>query len=266
MKKWLIVGILGAVAMVVVLKKTNVCSYAGTLFNQISAEAKGQVPAKFELERIRNEIAALDGDISQMIRPIAEYKTAIVELRKNITRSEASIADKKKNLLRVVEDLKGDPKFVIINEKQFSAETVRRQLARDTEDLKRLEKNVKAQVQVLEAKELALKATQEQLAKVITKKREYEVRLAQLEAEEETLRVASIGTEFKFDNSRATQIEEALAAVEHGQSVRKHEIEMKTGELANLNLHEPRVAPSDLNTIRNYLEGNEPAEKAASNK
>jgi peptidoglycan hydrolase CwlO-like protein len=267
MKKWLIIGSIGAVALVAVLTKTNVFSYANTLFAQVSKDAKDRVPTKFELERIRNEIAALDSDISAMIRPIAENKATITKMHKDIDRSQKNIDETKKVLLAVVEDLKGNPAELNYAGKPYKAEYVRQQLARDTDRLKQSEKQLKAQLQMLEAKEQALKATQEQLAKVISKKREYEVRLTQLEADEESLRLLAVGTDVKVDSTRAAQIEEALAAVEHRQSVAKQEIEMKTGELANIPLHDRRTAPAtDLNTIRNYLEGNEPAEKAASNR
>src|SRR5437588_847585 len=166
MKKLLIVGIIGAVALVAVLKKTNVCSYAGTLVSNVSAEAKNQIPTKFELERIHHEIAELDGDISQMIRPIAEYKSVIEKMRRDIA-----------------------------------------------------------------------------------KKREYEVRLAQLEAEEETLQIARIGSDVKIDSTRATQIEDALAAIEQRQNVERNVIEMRTGELANIPLQERNRTPANLQSI-----------------
>jgi chromosome segregation ATPase len=265
MKKLLIIGIIGAVALFVVMKKTNVCSYAGTLFSQVSSEAKNAVPARFELDRIRHEIAALDGDISQMVRPIAEYKVAIEKMRKDIDRSQAKIAEGKKTLLAVVEDLKGNPDELPFSGKMWKADRVRKQLARDTERLKQQEKQLKAQQQVLEAKEQALAATQDQLAKVIAKKREYEVRLAELEAEEETLAVARIGTEFKFDNGRATHIEESLAAAEQRIRVTQHELQMKANELTTIPLND-RTGPADLNSIRSYLEGKESGDKTASNK
>jgi chromosome segregation ATPase len=261
----LIIGIIGAVALVAVLKKTNVCSYAGTMFSQVSADVKNQVPTKFELERIRHEIAALDGDISQMIRPIAEYKTVIEKMRRDIDRNQAKIAEQKKTLLAVVEDLKGNPDKLYYSDKVYSAERVRQQLGRDTERLKHLEKSVKAQQQILEAKELSLKATQEQLAKVISKKREYEVRLSELEADEETLQLAKIGTTTKIDNTRATEIEEALTAVKQRQDVERNIMEVRNAELANIPLHD-RTRPADLQSIRNYLEGSEPSDKTAANK
>ena len=122
------------------------------------------------------------------------------------------------------------------------------------------------QTQVLEAKELSLKATQEQLAKVIAKRDEYKVRLAQLEAEEETLQIARIGTDVKLDVTRTAVIEEGFAAVEHRQDVERKTAELRAGELANVPLQDRNRTPEDLQSIRNYLEGNEPADKTASNK
>lgn len=268
MKKLLIVGMIGAVALIAIATKTNLCSYAGTFFSSVQREAKNSVPTKFELERVRHEIASLDSDISNMIRPIAEYKSIIEKMRKDITKNQGKIEEQKKTMLTVVEDLKDEPKVLEYGGKKFTAEQVRRQLARDTESLKHLEKTTRTQLQVLEAKEQALRATQDQLAKVIAKKREYEVRLAQLEADEESLKVAAIGTEFKFDSSRATQIEEALTAIEQRQDVARKEIELRNGELVNnIPLHDRTRTPTSLDAIRAYLEGHEqPADKTASNK
>ena len=253
------------VALVAVVKKTNVCSYASTLASSVSADVKSQVPTKFELERIRHEIAALDGDISQMVRPIAEYKVAIDKMRRDIAKSEKNIAAQKKTLLEAVRDVEAKVPFVV-NGRTCTPEQVQRQIVTDTERLKQLEKHVKVQTQVLEAKELSLRATQDQLAKVISKKREYEVRLAQLEAQEETLSVAKIGSDVKIDNTRATMIEDALNAVEHRQNVEREIADTKNGDLTTIPLDRAERTPVDLQTIRNYLEGNAATDKTASTK
>lgn len=266
MKKLLIVGMIGAVALVALAKQTHVFSYASTAFSSVATATKNQIPTKFELERVRQEIAGLDGDINQMVKPIAEYKVVIEKMRKDIAKAESNIADKKKVLLETVEDLQGDPKHLVIDGKTYSVTSVRKQLERDTASLKQLEKSVRTQRQVLEAKELSLRATQEQLAKVISKKREYELRLAQLEAEEETLQIARIGSDVKIDSGRATHIENALANIEHRQQVEKTAVELQNGDLATVPLHERNRNPVDLQAIRNYLEGNDSTDKTASNK
>jgi chromosome segregation ATPase len=266
MKKMLIVGLIGAVALFVIAKKTNVFSYGSTFISQVATDAKNQVPTKFELDRIRNEIAALDGDISQMIRPIAEYKADIEKLRKDIAKSSGTLDEKKQVLLGVVEKLEGNPKEVRCGNKLVPAERVKIEVQRQTENLKLLEKNVKAQQQMLEAKETSLKATQEQLSKVVTKKREYEVRLAQLEAMDQSLQVQRIASDIKIDTSRTTQIEDALQGLEKRLAADGEELRLRANDIANLNLFEREPEPLDLNVIRGYLEGNEAPAKVANNK
>lgn len=267
MKKYLIISLLGAVALVAVGAKTNAWSYLRTAVGQVSAEAKDQVPIKFELDRIRNEIAEMDGDISKMIRPIAEYKASIAKMRKDIAKTQANVEKRKSVLLGYVEELEANPKQIDIDGIKYTPDQVRRQLQKDMESVKNLEKHVKVQQQVLEAKEQALRASQEQLSKVIAKKDEYKVRLAQLEADEETLKVAAIGTEPKFDSSRTAHIEDSMNAVELRIEAAKKAIEMKNGELAGINLRE-RTVPSttDLDAIREYLQGNDTVDRTADKK
>lgn len=266
MKKYLIVGMIGLVALVVVAKKTNTFSYVSTLWASVERDAQNQVPTKFELERIRQEIASLDGDISQMIRPIAEYKTEIEKLRKDITRDQATVDEKKTSLLAVVEKIDGKKDgFVSFGNKKHSVERVRDQIQRETDALKLKEKTIATQTQVLEAKEKSLKATQEQLAKVVSKKREYEVRVAQLEAMDQSLQVARIATTIKVDASRATQIEEALQALEKRLATDANELEMHRNPPGAIDLFTREPEALDLNAIRGYLEG-EANQKAANNK
>src|SRR6266542_2815962 len=154
MKKMLIVGMIGAVALVVIAKKTSVFSYASTLCASVASDAQNQIPTKFELERIRHEIANLDGDVSQMIRPIAEYKAEIERLRKDIAKNTTSIEDKKKDLLVVVQKLEanGKEQYVSLNNKRHPVERVKQQVQRESDNVKLCEKNLKTQQQVLEAK------------------------------------------------------------------------------------------------------------------
>lgn len=263
MKKYLIIGLVGLVALFVVGKKTNVFSYASTLVASVEAGAKDQVPTKFELERIRHEIKNLDGDISQMVRPIAEHRVVVEKMRKDIAKSQANIDEQKKKYLEIIEELEAGKKNFTVAGRKLTRDQVDNQLRRDMDHLKVMEKNVKTQHQLLEAKEAALKGTQEQLAKVVTKKREYEVRLAQLETEAETLRVAQIATDIKIDSSRASQIESALKDLERRIIADRETVELHNNQVINLQ-QERTQAPVDLNVIRNYLEGNEDAKTANS--
>ncbi|MCI0683983.1 MAG: hypothetical protein L0Y71_17890 [Gemmataceae bacterium] len=239
-------------------KKTSFWSYAGTLWSQVKTETKNSIPTRFEIERVRHELSQLDNDIGLMIRPIAEYKAAVGALQKDIARTEAALDEQKPVLLTMAKDLESNPTVVLYNGEEFAADRVRLKLQRDFESFQRMEKNLHSQRQLLEAKETSLRAAQEQLAKVIAKKRDFEVRLAQLEADEETLQIARVGAKLQLDDSRATQIEAALAEIEQRHTVQRTEIELKTQTFANdLIPVGPRQRSTgvDAAAIREYLEG-----------
>jgi chromosome segregation ATPase len=264
MKKALVIGLIGAIALVIVAKKTNVCSYASTLVSQVERDAKKQIPTKFEIERIRNEIANLDADVSQMIRPIAEYKADIEKLRKEISQTQRDLEKKNADLIVVVDKIQDVQGMVVLAGRKHPVEKVRQQVQRETDHLKLMEKNIAAQQQVLEAKENSLKATQEQLAKVISLKREFEVRLAQLEAMDQTIQVSRIASNVKIDTSRATKIQHALQGIEHKLQADMHELDLRKTDGNAIDLYEPESETLDLQAISNYLRGTEPAAKTAS--
>src|SRR6516225_154946 len=83
MKKILVVGVL-ILGGLWVCKKTNLCSYASTLWAKGQRAVKGQVPRQFELDRIRNEVEKLDNDVRAMLGPIAEKQAAVNRLERQL--------------------------------------------------------------------------------------------------------------------------------------------------------------------------------------
>lgn len=230
MRKIVIVGLL-AVAGLYLVKKTSMFSYAGTVWGQMQQEAKRQVPTKFEIDRVRNEVANMNRDISTMLHPIAEYMATVKRLEREVDEHRAQLTEQKARIMAVATDVKENPRQVSYAGNSFSGEELRRQLQRDFDCFKRSETQLKSQEQLLSAKRKSLEATREQLSKLISKKREFEIRLAQLEADEEILNVARIGSNINVDDGRATQIEAALAEIEHRQEVVRSEIELSNGPL-----------------------------------
>src|ERR1700726_1693692 len=111
MKKLLLIGLI-VVGSLFVLKKTSLCSYAGTLWTQVRHEAKTQVPIKFELDRIRHEIGRMDADIRGMLSPIAENMAAVKRLKKDIEATRTRLEEQKSSLLTMTKDLEPNPQFL----------------------------------------------------------------------------------------------------------------------------------------------------------
>lgn len=243
-----------------VVKHTSLISYAKVLWAQVKSDAKNSVPTGIELDRARIEIAAMDRDISNMLRPIAEQMATIKKLKKDIDATRARLDDQKGVLLTMTKDLEGDPTTIEYDGEHYSADRVRTKLQRDFESFKRTEAALASQQKLLEVKERTLTSTREQLAKLIAKKRDYEIRLAQLDADEETLKIARMGTAIKADDSRAGEIEAIFSQIEHRHDVQRSELELLSGPLASDFIPVERrtqAAPGklDLRSIRNHLEG-----------
>jgi chromosome segregation ATPase len=232
MRKLVIFGLL-IVAGLYLAKRTSFGSYAGTVWSQVASEAKRQVPTKFEIDRARHEIASMNRDISNMLHPIAEYMATVKRLERDVEETRAALSEQKARILAVANDVKENPRQVSYQGASYSGEELRRHLQRDFDCYKRSEAHLRSQEQLLAAKRKSLEATREQLSKLIAKKREFEVRLAQLEADEEILEIAKIGSNINVDDGRATQIENALAQIEHRQEVVRSELELVNGPLGN---------------------------------
>jgi chromosome segregation ATPase len=248
-----------AAGLWVAAKTTNLGSYAGTLWAQVRSEGKRQISTKFEIQRARHEIAQLDKDISGMIRPIAEYKAALQQLDKDIRQGQSNLSDRREALLLLTQDLESKPAFVTVAGRQIPAAKAKTALERDFEGFQRLERHVESLRKLQEAKQNSLEAAQEQLAKLIAKKREFEVRVAQLETDEETLQIAGMGNKMAVDDNRVSAIEAALADIEQRQNVRRHEHELASGDLISDVLAPPTRAPArrsttDLAAMKAYLE------------
>jgi chromosome segregation ATPase len=268
MKKLLIIGLI-VVGGVFVLRRTSLCSYAGTLWSRVGSEAKNQVPTKFELDRIRHEITRMDTDIKGMLSPIAENMAAVKRLNRDIDTTRTRLGEQKGTLLTMTHDLEANPQFISYGGERYSAERVRNKLERDFASYKRCEGKLKSQEKLLEAKERSLSATREQLNKLIAKRREFELRLAQLEADEETLQIARIGSKgIQLDDSRATEIEAALAEIEKRHDVQREELELMNGPLASdiIPVQERDRPHVDVNAVRNYLENGAENPETASRK
>jgi septation ring formation regulator EzrA len=252
------IGLLVLLVGFFVLKKTSLFSYAGTLWCQVRDETKRQVPTKFEIDRIRHELSGMDGDISKMLRPIAEHMAAINRLKKDIKSSRTCLGEQKGNILTMTKDLDGNPSVLTYAGEEYSAKRVRRKLQRDFRSYQRCEAHLKSQEKLLDAKEHSLSAAREQLTKLVSKKREYEIRLAQLEADEETLQIARIGSKLPLEESnRASEIEAALSEIERRHEVERAEVDLRNGPFANdlIPVQERgRTSETNLNEIRYYFQ------------
>jgi hypothetical protein len=112
-------------------------------------------------------------------------------------------------------DLKNGTAQIVYNGRAYSADHIREKLARDLASCKRCTEELKAREELLGAKQKGLEAAREQVADMRVQKEQLEVRIAQLDAEMKTLRVAQTQSKFQLDDSRLANIKGQLADIQN---------------------------------------------------
>jgi chromosome segregation ATPase len=255
-KKLAIVAVIG-VAGLWVAKKTHVGSYACTVVSSAKDHIRGQIPRSLELARVQNEIQQLDRDYQGLLGPIAEKMAAIKKLDREITTARANQQEQRGDLLALTKAIENCETPVSYQGSLFNADQAKVKLAREFAAYKRLETHLASKEKLLDAETKNLAAVRDQLDKLVTQKREFEIRLAQLEAEEETLNVARIQTPLQTDDSRVADIKRTLDRIEHAQSVetQQHVLQQQYGSKIGDAQPTDSSVNLDVSEIRGYLQG-----------
>jgi chromosome segregation ATPase len=233
----------------------KVMSYASTLWAKVTAGVKDQVPLEFEIDRLRHEIAKIDDDMSGYLSPIAEEMATVKELKQRVQLTRENLRKEKVSLLAMAKDLESGTQTITYGDEEFSAEEVQAKLDRDFASYQRSESELKSLQKLLAAKEKSLRTTRAQLANLKSLKRDLEVKLAQLEAEVKTVRLAQTKDNYQLDDSRLADIKASLAEIEHRLNVEKAEVELH-GQIATdpIPVHKKPKSAADLSkTVKKYF-------------
>jgi len=257
MIKKLVIGSVIALACLWVAKKTHVASYASTAFAFGREHVRSQIPRELELARVQHEISQLDRDYQGLLGPIAEKMACIKKLEREIANARVNQQDQREALLSLTKAVEAKETPIVYNGNSISLDRAKVKLAREFATFKKLELNLVTKEKLLEAEVKNLAATRDQLDKLIGQKREFEIRLAQLEAEEATLKVASIQTPLYTDEGRVADINRTLERIAHSQSVEinKHVLQQQYGSKIGDAQPTTVVGTLDLDEIRSYLQG-----------
>jgi hypothetical protein len=257
MTKKLIVGGLILVACLWIAKKTNFCSYAGTIISSAKDRIRGEIPRELELARVKHEIQALDRDYQNLLGPIAEQKVEVRRLETEVTNGRANLSERREALLALTTAVENKETSISYHNSTYNLDQARVKMAKEFAEFKRIEVNLSTREKLLEAQRKNLSATLDQLGKLVTQKREFEIRLAQLEAEEALLQAQGTVTPLKTDDTRVADIENTLKQIERDQAVQIEKMKMQATFGTSTN-DAPAQTPAVGNPgeIRSYLQGN----------
>jgi chromosome segregation ATPase len=254
MKKILVIGVL-ILGGLWVCKKTNLCSYASTLWAKGQRAVKGQVPRQFELDRIRNEIEKLDGDVRAMLGPIAEKQATVNRLKSEVETARAEHKKMRERLIALTQQVEtGNAEICYEGNSKCTLNEAKAKLALDFALFKTADASLKSREQLLKAQEQNIAFAHKQLSKIVEQKRNFEVRLAQLEATEEHLNLQQVTSPLHFDESRVADIKNTLDAIQHSQQadVIRRQLEERYGARPHTGT-QPEIPTVNMQEIRTFL-------------
>jgi DNA repair exonuclease SbcCD ATPase subunit len=253
MKKILVVGVL-ILGGLWACKKTNLCSYASTLWAKGQRAVKGQVPRQFELDRIRNEVEKLDSYVRGMLGPIAEKQAAVNRLANEVKTAQANHGKMREHLLTLTQQVEAGNVDICCEGEKCTLAGAKAKLALDFALFKAADVSLKSREQLLAAQRQNIALAHKRLSKIAEQKRNFELRLAQLEATEEHLNLEQVTAPLAMDQGPVPDIESTLNAIQHSQESEmiRRKLEEQYSSRPNTPL-QPSLPTVNTQEIRGFL-------------
>lgn len=233
MIKKVLLGSLAAGLLATFVLGKEVVSYVKTCSSSISTAVKSEVPLDFEVQRARDMVDNLVPDINHCMQMIAEQQVEIDYLSAEIASKEEALSDQRAAILALREELGSGKSTFRFASRTYTPIEVKRDLERRFERFKAAEESVARDRQILDARRQAVAANQDKLTKMLNKKKELEVDLAQLEARLKTVQAAETVSNLEIDDSQLSQAKTLIGNLNRQLDVRERMLDAE-GKFTNL--------------------------------
>lgn len=255
MIKKILMGVGALVILPALFFGKDASSYFRTAKDNMRDAVKQEIPAEFEVTRVKGMVENLVPDIRQCMHVIAEQQVDIEHLQADIVRREDAVADQEKILLSMTKDLDGGQQEIQYASRTYTSDEVKRDLSVRFEKFKVAKDALQRDRKILKAREKALIANQQKLNNMLSAKQDLEVQIVQLEARLKSIQAAETVSELNFDDSQLAQAKSAIRELNKSLDVKERMLDVE-GRFTNLiPTEDVRSVPEDLTSqIQNYLE------------
>jgi septal ring factor EnvC (AmiA/AmiB activator) len=184
-------------------------SWVPVAADNLTGVFKAQITPEMEIKRIKGEVAKLDGDLKRAFSKVAEEDVKLAKFKIEVENTKA-------NLDAQVKDLKALEKDSTVGDAEF---------AKRWDTYKITEANLAAKEKLLKEKTALVRAAQAQYAAMKEEKGRLETEVAKLETDLEQLRVKQTTCPIALDDSRLSEIKQALDALDTQIQVQQRVVE-----------------------------------------
>jgi len=223
-------GLLGAALTaggLFLLFGTSAPSYVRTAFHKVRHNAQDAVPVQFEIDRARDEIAALEPAIKDNIEVLARAEVDVEHLDREIVATRDNLAAEKRVILAQTERLKKGDFRLAGHTPALTAEELRADLAHRFDHYRNVSRILEEKERTLKAKQQQVVAARKQLENMAAQKRALLTKLEGIEAHLRMIEATRATNEFNFDDSALARAKSSVADLERRLEVMERKSEME---------------------------------------
>jgi peptidoglycan hydrolase CwlO-like protein len=199
----------------------DVFSYLKTAGAEMRDAVKSEVPLDFEIQRARKMVEQLVPDIRRCMHSIAEQQVDVEYLSEVIDRREDGLDKQKQAIFVLQTDYDRKEKSYVIAGRTYSAAEVHRDLQTRFGRYKVASESLERDKTILQAREKALRANQDQLDEMLVAKQDLEVQVEQLQARMKSVQAVETVSTLEIDKSQLARTKKLIRDLNKQLDVRE---------------------------------------------
>jgi len=181
---------------------TSAPSYVRTAFHRFRHTAQDAVPVQFDIDRVREDVAALEQPILDNRQTYYRTEVEVENLDREIGTFQANLEGEKKAILALRESVATDGVHKV-GHVTYTVEEVKGEIARRFDHYRNASKILDEKKATIKAKREIMQAARQQLINMQSQKKEMLTRLEGIEARLKLIEAKRQTSEFSFDDGGA---------------------------------------------------------------
>jgi len=203
-------------------------SYVRTAFHKVRNHAKSAVTIQFDIDRAKDEIAALEPAILENREVLARSEVEVEHLQREIAQIEQNLSAEKSAMVAVRDKLvKGDFKLASNPRIRLTEDEVKADLAARMDHFRNVSRMLDDKKVTLKARESAVQGARAKLSEMANQKRALAVKVEQIQARLQAIDATQASNEFSLDDSALSRAKATVAELEKRLEVKARVAEME---------------------------------------
>ncbi len=205
---------------------THAPGYVRTALLKVRHTAKDSVPIQFDIERARDEIAALAPAIDNNKEELARAEVDVEDLQHQIAVTRANLESEKKTMVTLRESLAtGEARLA--GNVNYTPEELKSALADRLDHYKNVNETLKEKETTLKARQSAVNSARQKLTEMARLKRSLATKLESIQARLQAIEATQDRNEFNFDDSALARAKQTVSDLERRLAVKARVAEME---------------------------------------